>query len=153
MRDLEYQASAGNTMADDSLPPDPWSDPPPKWTPPPLRYPKGLERIQGPEQDEIVRPRRKPRPPKKDRKEAKLKQEEAKGFEEADILTRLRLFARDPSMEVYYKGVGLPGDGDCESLDLMRRCIRAAEGRSNIPTYSVLHISVISPSGYEERVW
>lgn len=115
-------------MLDDSVPPDPWSEPPPKWDPPPLRYPKGLERIKGPEDDDVVRPRRKPRPPKKDRKEAKLMQEEAKGFEEADILTRLRLFARDASMEPYYRDVGLPGEGQYESLDMMRRCIRAAEG-------------------------
>ena len=115
-------------MTDDSVPPDPWSEPPPKWTPPPLRYPKGLERIHGPEDEEVVRSRRKPRPPKKDRREAKLKQEEAKGFEEADVLTRLRSFARDPRMEVYYKGVGLPGEGEFELLDLMRHCIKSAEG-------------------------
>lgn len=115
-------------MLDDSVPPDPWSEPLPKWDPPPLRYPKGLERIKGPEDDDVVRPRRKPRPPKRDRKETKLKQEEAKGFEEADILTRLRLFARDASMEPYYRDVGLPGEGEYESLDMMRRCIRAAEG-------------------------
>ena len=128
--------AAGNTMTDDSVPPDPWSEPPPTWTAPPLRYPKGLERIRGPEDEEVVRPRRKPRPPKKDRKEAKLKEEDEKGFEEADVLARLRLFARDPSMQAYYKGVGLPGEGESEFLDLMRRCIRAAEGDYRFPSFA-----------------
>ncbi len=123
-----YQLAAGNTMSDDSVPPDPWSEPLPKWEPPPLRFPKGLERLRGPDEDDASRLRRKPRAPRKERKDAKLKEEEEADYEEADILTRLRLFARDPSMIPYYDGVGLPGEGEYESLDLLRRCISSAQG-------------------------
>ena len=114
-------------MEDGSVPPDPWSSEPELWDPPPLRYPKGLERIRRPEDYGTSRPRRKPRPPKKNRRQSKALQEEAAKSEEWPILKLLEAFVRDPVMEPYYRGICLPGEGECDHLDLMRQCINAAD--------------------------
>ena len=112
-------------MEDGSVPPDPWSPPPPEWEVPPLRYPKGLERIRRPEDYKTSALRRKPRPPQIDRNPKASKRVESKD-EEFGCMDLLRSFVRDETLEVYYQGVGLPGEGKHDHLDLMRRCLQEA---------------------------
>lgn len=117
-------------MADNSVPPDPWTDAPGEWEPPPLRYPKGLENLKRPDVEETSRMRRKPRQPSGKRSTESNK---AKDVEEWSILDQLRLFARDTSFEPYYRGVSLPGEGSHRSLKFMRR-VRAQADEPSSPS-------------------
>lgn len=116
-------------MSDSTVPFDPWSGDPStsKWQPPPLRYPKGMEHVRRPEEEDVKRQRRKPRTYKKNRRKDKEGKEEAEQ-EEWGVLRRLCLFARDPTFEAYYKDMSLPGEGECVMLNHMRGCISDADG-------------------------